>query len=44
MNDNLILGMVLGFIVGGLVVHSSKSAQQFIENGKEAIKEKIDSI
>ena len=44
MNDNLILGMVLGFVIGGLVVHSSKSAQKFIEDGKQVIKEKIDNI
>lgn len=44
MNDNLILGMIIGVIVGGLVVHSSKTAQSFIEQGKQAVKEKIDNL
>ena len=44
MNDNLILGMIIGFCIGGLVVHSSRTAQKIIENGKDTIKEKIESL
>lgn len=44
MNDNFILGMILGVVVGGLIVHSSKTAQNLIENGKQVVKEKIETL
>ena len=43
-DDKLLIGMALGFIVGAILVHSSKKAQQVIEQGKEVIKEKIEQL
>lgn len=44
MKDNLILGMAIGVVIGGLLVHSNKKAQQFIEDAKDCIQEKIEKI
>ena len=44
LDDKLIIGMALGFIVGAIVVHSNKKVQQVIEDGKEKIKEKIEQM
>lgn len=44
MSDNLILGMALGFMVGAIVVRSSQKANEFIDDGKQKIKETIDKI
>lgn len=44
MSDNLILGMAIGIVVGGLIVHSSKKAQNLIEEGKDFVKEQIDNL
>lgn len=44
MDDKLIIGLAMGFIVGALLVHSNKKAAQLIETGKEKIKETIDKI
>ena len=43
-DEKLIVGMALGFIVGAIVVHSSKKAQDIIEQGKEKVKEQIEKI
>lgn len=44
MNDNLLLGMVLGFAVGAILVHSNQNASKMIDDGKEKVKEIIDKI
>lgn len=44
MCDNLILGMAVGFIIGAMLVHNNQKASQFIDDGKEKIKEAIDKI
>lgn len=44
LDDKLLIGMALGFIVGAITVHSSKKMQQAIEQGKEVIKEKLENI
>ena len=44
MSDNLILGMALGFMVGAILVHNNQKASEFIEDGKEKLKETIDKI
>ena len=44
MSDNLILGMAIGVVIGGLIVHSSKKAQDLIDDGKDFVKEKIDNL
>lgn len=43
-DDKLLIGMALGFVIGAIVVHSSKKAQQVVEQGKEMLKEKIDQL
>ena len=40
LDDKLLIGMALGFMVGAIVVHSSKKMQQAIDQGKEIIKDK----
>ena len=44
MCDNLVLGMAIGFMVGAIVVHNNQKASEFIEDGKQKIKETIDKI
>ncbi len=44
LDDKLIIGMALGFIVGAIVVNKRKKVQQVIEDGKEKIKEKIEQM
>lgn len=44
LDDKLVIGMALGFIVGAIVVHSSKKMQQCIDQGKEMIKDKIEQM
>ncbi len=44
MCDNLILGMAIGFMAGAIVVHNNQKASEFIEDGKEKLKETIDKI
>lgn len=44
LDDKLIIGMALGFIVGAIVAHSSKKVQQVMDDGKEMIKEKIEQL
>ena len=44
MSDNLIIGMALGFVVGALVVHSSKKAQGILDKGKEMAIEKLEDM
>lgn len=44
MNDNLILGLAIGFVVGAIMVHSNQKASEFIDDGKQKIKEQIDKI
>jgi hypothetical protein len=44
MNDNLILGLAIGFAVGAILVHSSDKAGQIIEQGKQKVIETIDKI
>lgn len=43
-DDKLLVGMALGFIVGAIVIHSSKKAQQLMDEGKEKIKEKLEQL
>lgn len=44
MSDNLIIGMMLGFVVGAIVVHSSKKAQEIMDKGKEMAIEKLEEF
>ena len=44
MNDNLIMGLAIGFVIGALLVHSNKKAQTFIEQGKDKVKEAIEKL
>lgn len=44
MNDNLIMGLAIGFVVGALLVHCNPKANQMIEEGKQKVKETIDKI
>ena len=44
MNDNLILGMVIGFAMGAIIVHSSDKAKEFIDDGKQKIVETIEKM
>lgn len=44
MNDNLIIGMAIGFMIGAILVHSNQKVNQMIDDGKEKIKETIDKI
>lgn len=44
MNDNLIIGMALGFIAGAILAHNNQKVNQMIEEGKEKVKETIDKI
>lgn len=44
MCDNLILGMAIGFAVGAILVHNNQKASQFIDDGKQKVKEAIDKI
>ena len=44
MNDNLILGHAMGFVIGALLVHSSTKASEFIDEGKQKIVETIEKM
>ena len=44
MNDNLILGMAIGFVVGALIVHSNQKASEFIDDSKQKIVETIEKM
>lgn len=44
MNDKLLIGLALGFVVGAIMVHSNQKVGQMIEQGKEKVKETIDKI
>ena len=44
MNDNLILGLAIGFIAGAILVRSNRQVNEMIEDGKEKVKETIDKI
>lgn len=41
MKDSVILGIVLGFIAGALVVTHNNKAQEIVEKGKKAIKQQV---
>ncbi len=44
MSDNLILGMAIGFVAGAIFVRNNQKASEFIEDGKEKLKQTIDKI
>ena len=44
MKEGIIIGMALGVLVGGVVVGTSKKAQQAINKGKNAIKKQIQNL
>ena len=44
MNDNLILGMAIGFAVGALLVRNNQKANEFIDDGKKKIVETIEKL
>lgn len=44
MNDNLILGLAVGFMVGALLVHSNQKASEFIDDSKKKIVDTIEKI
>lgn len=44
MNDNMLLGLAIGFAIGALLVHRNPKADQIIQEGKEKVKETIDKI
>ena len=44
MKEGLIIGMALGVLVGGIVVGSSKKAQQLVSKSKNAIKKQIQNL
>ena len=44
MKDSIIIGMALGFIAGALLVSNNNKAQNIVEKGKKAVKEKVKEI
>ena len=44
MSDNLILGLAIGFMAGAILVHNNQKASEFIDDGKQKMKEVIDKI
>lgn len=44
LDDKLIVGMTLGFILGACLVHSSKKVQNIIEQGKDKLVETMEKI
>lgn len=44
MSDNLILGLAIGFMAGAILVHNNQKAAEFIDDGKQKMKEVIDKI
>ena len=44
MKEGIILGMAIGVLVGGVVVGTSKKAQQMVNKGKNAIKKQIQNL
>lgn len=44
MNDNLFLGMAIGFVIGAILVHSNQKASNFIDESKQKIVETIEKV
>ena len=44
MKEGLIIGMAVGILVGGVIVGTSKKAQQLVNKGKNAIKKQIQNL
>lgn len=44
MNDNLFLGMAIGFVIGTILVHSNQKASNFIDESKQKIVETIEKV
>ena len=42
LDDKLVVGMMLGFIVGALITQSSKKVQDVIEQGKEKVQDVVE--
>ena len=39
-----IFGVAVGVMLGALLVHSNPKAQEFVENGKNLVKKKIEKM
>ena len=44
MKEGIILGMAAGVLIGGIIVGTSKKAQQMVNKGKNAIKKQIQNL
>ena len=44
MDDKFILGMMMGFIAGAIVMHVSPKAQELMEKGKQQVIETVKKI
>ena len=44
MKDCVLISMALGFIAGALLVSNNSTAQNIVEKGKRAVKEKMKKI
>ncbi len=44
MDDKFLFGMLLGVIGGAVIATNSAKARQFVRDGQESVKQKVDEI